>query len=128
MQQGYPILPRGPQPANVNWGSPTQPGSVNWGGPDSSSVDVFFQAEDGIRDLTVTGVQTCALPISQRPVERAGDVGEREDERCLAGELGWCGVACHHQESRVVLGVVLQVLLEDHGSVEIGRASCRERV
>src|SRR2546430_3102116 len=29
-------------------------------------VDVFFfffQAEDGIRDLTVTGVQTCALPI-----------------------------------------------------------------
>src|SRR2546430_13689138 len=27
--------------------------------PDS----LFFQAEDGIRDLTVTGVQTCALPI-----------------------------------------------------------------
>src|SRR3989475_11363885 len=32
----------------------------------------FFQAEDGIRDLTVTGVQTCALPIfrSTRPGER----------------------------------------------------------
>src|SRR5207245_7826239 len=26
----------------------------------------FFQAEDGIRDATVTGVQTCALPISHR--------------------------------------------------------------
>src|SRR2546430_9084044 len=26
----------------------------------------FFQAEDGIRDLTVTGVQTCALPIFSR--------------------------------------------------------------
>src|SRR3989440_1520113 len=26
----------------------------------------FFQAEDGIRDLIVTGVQTCALPISSR--------------------------------------------------------------
>src|SRR5690606_40509189 len=26
----------------------------------------FFQAEDGIRDFHVTGVQTCALPISQR--------------------------------------------------------------
>src|SRR5688572_32074017 len=26
----------------------------------------FFQAEDGIRDLTVTGVQTCALPICER--------------------------------------------------------------
>src|SRR2546430_6752527 len=30
----------------------------------------FFQAEDGIRDLTVTGVQTCALPISNRAVCR----------------------------------------------------------
>src|SRR5256886_5833754 len=29
-------------------------------------VCFFFQAEDGIRDLTVTGVQTCALPISQQ--------------------------------------------------------------
>src|SRR5256886_11152225 len=36
--------------------------------PDTNSVTLgqffFFQAEDGIRDLTVTGVQTCALPIS----------------------------------------------------------------
>src|SRR6266496_4638825 len=32
----------------------------------------FFQAEDGIRDLYVTGVQTCALPISvRRAAERA---------------------------------------------------------
>src|SRR5256886_2902055 len=31
----------------------------------------FFQAEDGIRDLTVTGVQTCALPIYQA-LERYG--------------------------------------------------------
>src|SRR5256886_6484613 len=30
----------------------------------------FFQAEDGIRDLTVTGVQTCALPISWPGVPR----------------------------------------------------------
>src|SRR5438094_6445168 len=33
----------------------------------------FFQAEDGIRDRTVTGVQTCALPISNR---RSRDPGE----------------------------------------------------
>src|SRR5256886_1008549 len=32
-------------------------------------VIFFFQAEDGIRDLTVTGVQTCALPISGGPAE-----------------------------------------------------------
>src|SRR5205809_6063588 len=32
----------------------------------------FFQAEDGIRDVAVTGVQTCALPIFDR--DGAGDV------------------------------------------------------
>src|SRR2546422_3464830 len=38
----------------------------------------FFQAEDGIRDVAVTGVQTCALPISARHgrVERAACVGD----------------------------------------------------
>src|SRR5216684_7549037 len=30
----------------------------------------FFQAEDGIRDVAVTGVQTCALPICDRRAER----------------------------------------------------------
>src|SRR2546429_7280307 len=29
----------------------------------STAVTFFFQAEDGIRDVAVTGVQTCALPI-----------------------------------------------------------------
>src|SRR6266478_7135513 len=37
-------------------------------------VFFFFQAEDGIRDLTVTGVQTCALPISA--VEASKAVGK----------------------------------------------------
>src|SRR5260370_32457175 len=32
----------------------------------------FFQAEDGIRDSSVTGVQTCALPISSGRHVRAG--------------------------------------------------------
>src|SRR5256885_12396443 len=60
----------------------------------------FFQAEDGIRDYKVTGVQTCALPISE-VVEGAADVEvrdvhvpvlvrqERLDEaRPLGGRLG----------------------------------------
>src|SRR5256885_14880876 len=34
----------------------------------------FFQAEDGIRDYKVTGVQTCALPISNRHMELASVV------------------------------------------------------
>src|SRR5688572_32307315 len=42
----------------------------------------FFQAEDGIRDLTVTGVQTCALPIllrnrRSRPCERPSAIRGR---------------------------------------------------
>src|SRR2546430_10004202 len=35
-----------------------------WTAVSSRGGSFFFQAEDGIRDLTVTGVQTCALPIS----------------------------------------------------------------
>src|SRR2546429_2269706 len=32
-------------------------------GPKDRTLFFFFQAEDGIRDVAVTGVQTCALPI-----------------------------------------------------------------
>src|SRR5258708_15999112 len=43
----------------------------------------FFQAEDGIRDDLVTGVQTCALPISEgfvrARIERLGDLGRLWD-------------------------------------------------
>src|SRR2546430_14168511 len=49
-----------------------KPGCRSEMGGDCCSVEescvgffFFFQAEDGIRDLTVTGVQTCALPISR---------------------------------------------------------------
>src|SRR2546429_8881782 len=37
-----------------------------------SSIFFFFQAEDGIRDVAVTGVQTCALPISFSPAKATG--------------------------------------------------------
>src|SRR2546430_17446363 len=47
----------------------------------------FFQAEDGIRDLTVTGVQTCALPISRRPSEEPGR--SRERDRLYAHPGSW---------------------------------------
>ena len=35
----------------------------------SHGVSFFFQAEDGIRDVAVTGVQTCALPICKEKAE-----------------------------------------------------------
>src|SRR2546430_11799170 len=39
----------------------------------SVRIFFFFQAEDGIRDLTVTGVQTCALPIYLFWIQIGGD-------------------------------------------------------
>src|SRR6267143_4909087 len=46
----------------------------------------FFQAEDGIRDGTVTGVQTCALPILDMPVLafKVGMVGSIENIAAIA--------------------------------------------
>src|SRR5207253_6569359 len=45
-----------------------------------AGIDLFFfQAEDGIRDGHVTGVQTCALPISARPGAR-GEIAAPGDE------------------------------------------------
>src|SRR5688572_32771254 len=47
----------------------------------------FFQAEDGIRDLTVTGVQTCALPIYEEDQEHGRD-GETDEELRLRKRRG----------------------------------------
>src|SRR5207249_9575516 len=55
----------------------------------SSRTAVFFPAEDGIRDRNVTGVQTCALPISAPFVEqepRALDVA-RLDRQLDGGDV-----------------------------------------
>src|SRR5206468_9502277 len=89
----------------------------------------FFQAEDGIRDLIVTGVQTCALPISppegrteRRPTRRATWASAREDGS---------------RRGRAREGADREASLADRSSCrserrrarsrQIGRASCRER-
>src|SRR5260221_4376238 len=41
----------------------------------------FFQAEDGIRDHCVTGVQTCALPISRLPAGELRKASQRNTRR-----------------------------------------------
>src|SRR2546429_2704134 len=48
-------------------------------------VFFFFQAEDGIRDVAVTGVQTCALPICDRPDPQ--EVVGRLDSRVRVGPI-----------------------------------------
>src|SRR5206468_4719510 len=53
-----------------------------------SGLFFFFQAEDGIRDLIVTGVQTCALPISARfRMDQGTEVGELARRQAGPGEL-----------------------------------------
>src|SRR5438067_8246102 len=46
----------------------------------------FFQAEDGIRDRNVTGVQTCALPISRRHRARAARAVSRGAVRSMSAD------------------------------------------
>src|SRR5688572_16951260 len=64
----------------------------------------FFQAEDGIRDLTVTGVQTCALPISSvfATLPLALARGYRglvvaHEASANSGNLEWNGEIVNHQ-------------------------------
>src|SRR5207245_8068715 len=85
----------------------------------------FFQAEDGIRDATVTGVQTCALPIygSQggivvNPAEPSTFVLTGFPSTTTSGDSWNFGVTAAY---------------DAYGNratnyTEIGRASCRERV
>src|SRR2546430_5172935 len=47
----------------------------------------FFQAEDGIRDLTVTGVQTCALPILENRQVPRQDMDEAINEALASVNL-----------------------------------------
>src|SRR5262249_57366227 len=69
------------------------------GRPEQYSPVFFFQAEDGIRDWSVTGVQTCALPI-------------------------FCGAAARTRRPAPGSGAGAGRARP----AEIGRASCRERV
>src|SRR5690606_41148151 len=66
----------------------------------------FFQAEDGIRDFHVTGVQTCALPIYAHRVWYVDPIdGTKDFIRGHEGFAVMIGLAVDH---RPVLGVVYQ--------------------
>src|SRR5216683_7161696 len=59
----------------------------------ANPANFFFQAEDGIRDLIVTGVQTCALPITEgRDPTRIEPAGATKAERAYGADrknLNW---------------------------------------
>src|SRR5256885_5960958 len=85
----------------------------------------FFQAEDGIRDYKVTGVQTCALPISSRPstnccedITRSTAVRISAPIAAYCAERSSCGTG---SSGEAICGCAVMAL-------QIGRASCRERV
>src|SRR3989339_1419293 len=63
----------------------------------------FFQAEDGIRDWSVTGVQTCALPICRR---RLPPAGRRDDPRCGAAPTSQIGRASCRERGEISVGAV----------------------
>src|SRR5256884_254024 len=100
-----------------------------WGSGYDVHVYFFFQAEDGIRDVAVTGVQTCALPISAKCVARGdssrglpvpGSTVLRSGNR-----LYWPAfrLTVRRLGSRQVSAARGSTKLS-----QIGRASCRERV
>src|SRR5689334_23482756 len=84
----------------------------------------FFQAEDGIRDGTVTAVQTCALPIylPGRADARAAVLQSAGARLCPLPDAG---------PRPLAVRLVDPSGWRDHGRErpdQIGRASCRERV
>src|SRR2546429_5772049 len=79
----------------------------------------FFQAEDGIRDVAVTGVQTCALPISLEPDARAHRV-----DRIVARRDGDLGAAARLPRG----GADLDDLLLDLRHLELEQGLDEQRV
>src|SRR5437867_9812717 len=85
----------------------------------------FFQAEDGIRDRTVTGVQTCALPIFKELVPE-------EYPRLRAGQIlfTYLHLAPAPELTRALSAagtIAIAYETVQRGDGKIGRASCRER-
>src|SRR2546430_5589740 len=90
----------------------------------------FFQAEDGIRDLTVTGVQTCALPIFKMEVERKRRQHEAflaEVTKIVEDKMSEHGIPCQ-TEARIKRLYSIYVKLKKQRSEErrVGK-ECRSR-
>src|SRR5207253_7902088 len=90
----------------------------------------FFQAEDGIRDGHVTGVQTCALPISVSslaPFVASSATGQRGLKDGVEGQPRQT-VNIFAARAQGHFPIDDREEWVNHISAKIGRASCRERV
>src|SRR5437773_11733428 len=85
----------------------------------------FFQAEDGIRDRDVTGVQTCALPISA--VSRRLLSAEKQSVEFML-LFGLKPVSSSNRPLPVWASKISTTEDIELAASKIGRASCRERV
>src|SRR5437763_12482657 len=88
----------------------------------------FFQAEDGIRATSVTGVQTCALPILRR-----GPMGPacRHAHNSGGNFVEFTGIASSALDEPAAQSEWFRLetnISPSRARSEIGRASCRERV
>src|SRR5258706_11994429 len=66
----------------------------------------FFQAEDGIRDWSVTGVQTCALPISNSSSSKRAFATPPERWWPCRGRHCWCAPRALHMPRAVDLAAL----------------------
>src|SRR5258708_30729232 len=87
----------------------------------------FFQAEDGIRDDLVTGVQTCALPILSRNDGPFAKMTARDVTNSIGSASEPTPTESDLAFARNAASDVLTKGDKD-SSQQIGRASCRERV
>src|SRR5438034_1218979 len=85
-------------------------------------VFFFFQAEDGIRDHCVTGVQTCALPIYTPPPSEWKTFGDPIQAKTIIDRR----LGDNPELAQKVIKDYIAARAERNR--EIGRASCRERV
>src|SRR5256885_2314319 len=91
----------------------------------SARLSFFCQAEDGIRDYKVTGVQTCALPISTVAQEK---FRPRPEVDPAAEVDGWLRTGEVQASRSARVWVSPERARWAREARQIGRASCRERV
>src|SRR5260221_5027208 len=102
----------------------------------SSWIMVFFfvcKAEDGIRDHCVTGVQTCALPISYKCDQEFTMNTDGSNVRLVSTGKGRTTCGYFTPDGKRIIYASTHLGSPDcppiaDKSQEIGRASCRERV